>query len=467
MFGIRTPTKMPSDNKNDTGSPTPNNDVLPIQEDPNKTQTLDVRKSIGEWEAGKSTKNRNTPPPPTRNSNAASVQKQDHSPKPGPMTRLMEGRACVQKAKLNLSASRNLKAEIKSGVTQAIDRLYQLLKEAEAGKEQSKLRDEGMVGHTTENRERTIEEVEERITRRMEEHIKLMDENKESIERLNKNLEKQSEALERVTYAAVAAGRPEGRPPGRASLHSIVVTSRDEQETGEEILGRIREVVKAKEGGISIEAVRKARDRKIIVGCKTEKERENLKERLKKAGEHLSVEEIKNKDPLLILRSVLLINTDEDVLRAMRNQNRAIFHGLDAREDRLQIKYRKKARNPLTGHIIVSVCPTVWNRAIEAGRLHIDLQQVSVAEQSPLVQCSRCLGYGHSRRFCKEQADLCSHCGGPHMRADCADWLAGGDPSCRNCTRAKLDNSGHNAFSYECPVRRKWDVLARSAVAYC
>ncbi|KAL4707899.1 hypothetical protein ACJJTC_013690 [Scirpophaga incertulas] len=40
-------------------------------------------------------------------------------------------------------------------------------------------------------------------------------------------------------------------------------------------------------------------------------------------------------------------------------------------------------------------------------------------------------------------------------------------PECRNCAKAGLEGTNHNAFSRECPVRARWDAIARSTVAYC
>lgn len=61
--------------------------------------------------------------------------------------------------------------------------------------------------------------------------------------------------------------------PEQTALHSIVVTTSDENETGEDVLDRIRKVVNAKESGIAVERIRKAKDRKVKVGCKTNEER--------------------------------------------------------------------------------------------------------------------------------------------------------------------------------------------------
>lgn len=302
-----------------------------------------------------------------------------------PIGRGSEARACLNKGKLNLENSRNLKTEIKLGVTEALDRLYALVKEAEAD----------------------------------------------------------------LKKARTARARP------------------DETETGEEVLDRIRRTVDAKEGWVRVERARKARDRKIIMGFGSKEERKKVMDRIGKDGRNLSVEEVKNKDPRLFLRNVLSFNTDEDVLKAMRNQNSSVFRGLDAEDDRMEIRYRKRTRNPHTNHVILSVSPIIWRKVLDVGYVHIDLQQIRVEDQSPLVQCTRCLGYGHGKRFCQESVDLCSHCGGPHLKSECAEFVSNAPPTCKNCVRDKQEHTEHNAFSQECPIRGKWDTIARSTVAYC
>lgn len=364
-----------------------------------------------------------------------------------------------------MNNSRNLRTDIKTEVVQAIDRLFYIVKELDEEKKKKGGKEAGQPEKTGTEQKGQKEKCE--LMEKMEEHTKMLLENNKKLEDLRAAIEEQKGNLEGMTYAGVTASKPENRPPERSALHSIIVTSKEETDSGEVVLNKVREAIDAKEGWVKVSKVRKAKDRKIIMSCSTKEEREKVKDRLLKAGKHLNVEDAKNKDPLIILKDVLLANSDEDVIKAMRNQNREIFRGLDKSEDRLEIKYRRKARNPHTGHIIVSTSPRIWKRTVDMGSLHIDLQSVRVADQSPLVQCSRCLGYGHSKRYCKEAADLCSHCGGPHLRTECADWLAGSAPNCRNCSKADLERTEHNTFSNECPVRRRWDALARSAIAYC
>lgn len=392
-------------------------------------------------------------------------------------TLALEARACLCKAKTYLANSKNLRTDIKDGVLNIIDRLYQIVKtldkelenQKRGKKEEEKGIRTGEMGSlhplTPPNPSSTYCHDYE-LTKRMEEHTRLVKENNEKMEELKGMMTEHKKTLERATYASVAAGLKKGNTEEKKTLHSVIVTSSDEQETGDEVLNQIREAINAKEGGVTIDRVRKARDRKVIIGCRSEADRKKIKDRLDKAGGKLHTEEIKNKDPLVILKDVLAYNTEEEVLGALRKQNHKTFEGLGD-EDRMEVKYKRKSRNAITNHIILKVSPRLWSRLVERGAVQIDMQRIHVSDQSPLVQCSQCLGYGHTRRLCKEEKETCSHCAGPHRKIECPEWGAGAAPVCRNCASAKLGDTEHNAFSAECPVRRKWDALARATTAYC
>lgn len=457
MKALRTPAKNPTGDKN-VGE---NSSI--------------VRRSIGKFESGQvetelrpstsSSMNKTvtlgTPP----KVNAESPPKSKYANKTS------EARACLTRAKLNLRNAKNLKTEIRVEVVAAVERLYQLVKEAENGQDSS-LANRGTTeeGYPSPPPPPTlpVPRDDDELLKSLNEHSQLMKDSNEKIEQLKQMLEEEKRRVkDGETYASVAAVAPREPTRGQTALHSIVVTSKNETDTGEQVLNKIRDVIQAKEGWVKVEKIRKTKDRKIIVGCKTEGERDKVKERLKKANEHLQVEEVKNKDPLLILKNILKYNSDDDVLSALRKQNADVFEHLDPTDNRMEIRYKRNARNPLEHHIVLRVSPKIWQRMLGVGAVHIDLQRIWVADQTPLVQCSLCLGYGHGRRFCTQTIPKCSHCGGSHMRNECADFLAGAPPTCCNCAQAKLGHNEHNAFSQECAVRRRWDALARTTIAYC
>lgn len=424
-----------------------------------------VRRSIGEIEA-----RIKTPPSlqsinfnsknGSKNINFTNTTDREKSPQHF-KNKIAEARGCLIKVKTHINNSRNLRTDLKNGILEAVDRLYALVKETEEiGKEGRKLK----------NNDTSIlnDKVENKILSKLEEHSRVLKQNREEIEKLNETIKRCHDRVkEGVTYANVTAGPQKGSKTQDFALHSVVVTSENDIETGDQVVEKIRKVLNAKEEGVKIDKLRKAKDRKIIIGCKEKSEIEKIRNKIKMSNEHLKVEPIKNKDPLVIVYGVLQVNTDEEILKAIRTQNNKLFEDITEDQNRMEIKFRKKARNPHTTHVVIKVSPLIWKRLTETGVLHIDLQKVKVTDQSPLIQCSRCLGYGHGKRFCTENDDICSHCGGKHTKNECEKWHNADPPSCTNCTKDKSGNTEHNAFSMECPVRRKWDNLARSSITYC
>ncbi|CAD0200320.1 unnamed protein product [Chrysodeixis includens] len=378
------------------------------------------------------------------------------------------------KALKKMEESGNLRRDIKATVIEALENMARLVKEAEADKESS-------LSTRIEPTEDIIEIMKNDVgpavathAAQIEEHVKLLRENNVLLKGLKDEINNQKELLEKVstaTYASVTANqqtvKSDKTPKLKETLHSVVVTSKNDQDSGERVLEKIREAVDAKEGWIEVRNVRKAKDRKVIIGLSSKAERDKLKAKLLSVNDHLEVEEVRNRDPLLVLRGVLRMHSDEDIVKALRNQNRDLFHGVCEADNRAEVRYRRKARNPHTCHTVISVSPIIWQRAMLKKVVQIDLQPVRVDDQSPLVQCTRCLGYGHGKRFCTDPADLCSHCGGPHLKSECADFITGLPPKCKNCFNAKMNSTEHNAFDSSCPIRQKWDALARSTVAYC
>ncbi|KAL4720429.1 hypothetical protein ACJJTC_000137 [Scirpophaga incertulas] len=50
--------------------------------------------------------------------------------------------------------------------------------------------------------------------------------------------------------------------------------------------------------------------------------------------------------------------------------------------------------------------------------------------------------------------------------AECEAQKKGETPKCVNCTKANNSDTSHNAFSSCCPIKQKWDSIARARVAY-
>ncbi|XP_050355205.1 uncharacterized protein LOC126776601 [Nymphalis io] len=63
--------------------------------------------------------------------------------------------------------------------------------------------------------------------------------------------------------------------------------------------------------------------------------------------------------------------------------------------------------------------PEAWKRFTQAGKIYVGFGRCSVEDQPPLIQCAKCLGYGHTKQLCRAKGDTCSYCSGDHTGKDC------------------------------------------------
>ncbi|GBP64371.1 hypothetical protein EVAR_14940_1 [Eumeta japonica] len=207
--------------------------------------------------------------------------------------------------------------------------------------------------------------------------------------------------------------------------------------------------------GVAVDRIRKARRQKIVLSCSSVEDAKKIEERLKIRGADLKVAKPEMRLLTFIIRDVLKFNSDEDIVTSLRTQNRYLSEGLDWDKVRARVCYQRRARNDLECYSVLEVSAELYHRLIKTGFVYVELQRRPVCDQSPLVQCSRCLDYGHRKRFCKEVSERCAHCGGEHTGVICWARKEGEPPKCINCTKAGCEDTAHGAFSSECGVRAK------------
>ncbi|KAJ8707091.1 hypothetical protein PYW08_011225 [Mythimna loreyi] len=194
-------------------------------ERPGSSQLI-VRRSIGEWEAGrtepqaKSPANPNpsvTPPRPlttakkmtnslvTRRSSSGDTEVA-RKPEPKYPNLTAEARACLNKAKLHLGNSRNLKTEIKTEVLSAINRLFEIVKESEKRKSLAESATALAAGPISSPIPTEPQDGHRELQLRLEENSSLIKENIAQMERLKEVLvSNTASCVGEKTYASAAA----------------------------------------------------------------------------------------------------------------------------------------------------------------------------------------------------------------------------------------------------------------------
>lgn len=148
-----------------------------------------------------------------------------------------------------------------------------------------------------------------------------------------------------------------------------------------------------KRTGARVDWVRKAKNQKVVLSCGTKEDLALIQDQVHKS-KALRAEVPKANNPLIKIKDVLSCHTDAEMAEHLRVQNKHLFQDIKASDTTLKVRYRKKATNLHECHPIIELSPQLHRKFIEAEKVYLGLQRRPVEDQSPLVQCTKCLGFG-------------------------------------------------------------------------
>lgn len=268
-----------------------------------------------------------------------------------------------------------------------------------------------------------------------------------------------------LSYAS-AVGNREDR-----TRHAVIVSSSDQDATAESITSTIKDIIKPAVLRVGVSGMSKAKNNKVIITCPRKTDAEKILTEISKATTgSLKAQDGKLLRPTVILKGVAHEYKDEEILHMIIQQNDLIYEAIQGRkpEDCLKILRITKNRNEQLRNIVLIVDSTTRNALLHLGRINIGYMRVHVEDSSSLVQCFKCMGFGHSSPNCNALKDRCLHCAGEHKSMVCPkkdDDLA---TKCWNCskTSSNKDVYSHKANSRQCPYRKKMEERAQQRTDY-
>lgn len=239
---------------------------------------------------------------------------------------------------------------------------------------------------------------------------------------------------------------------------NIQIESTEPNLTSDDVLKSVKSSIDVISLGIGINKIRKIKNQKLVIGCNNEENRQILKDKLNENNKSLIIKQLENKRPLIKIIGVVDDLNDTQIPEAIIKQNRNLIE--DASIEQIRVQRRTKGRTKHLTNVILQVAPSIWHRLVDQ-KIHLGYQIVPVVDQSPIMQCFRCLGFGHTAKDCRNE-QRCGHCTMDHDTRSCPSRNV--QPRCLNC---QGEDDDHPAYSSVCPKWRKWDAIARSMISYC
>ena len=422
-----------------------------------------------------------------------------------PLSKLPEtAKKLYQEAKSLLEQSGNLKTTIREGVLSNLAGLYEIVlqlsesrntlqRQMEMNKEAAEECTTGVLGEVDlssfkESIVKAVQEVVEKTQSseviRLEKDIKNLQDSidqsskahEKDLRELRSALTRSADAQQKIAIAQSSSnlrqaqkvgtlGERELQPRSYASVaaqprYSVLIESADPKHTGQDILNTVKEKVDVVQLGLGVNGVRRLRNQKVAISCDTEVDRNTLKQAITGIDSKLTVSIPPIRKPLLRLIGVAHDLDDKRIEEAIPKQNAKFFADIDTKDAEIKVLRRTKGRTRDVSNVIIETNPKIWNQ-LRDQRLRLGYQVVPAVDQSPVLQCYKCMSFGHRAQECNSQT-RCGYCAMDHDTRDCSN--RGDAPKCVNCTGS---DHLHPAYSPECPEWVKWDKIARSTISYC
>jgi len=100
---------------------------------------------------------------------------------------------------------------------------------------------------------------------------------------------------------------------------------------------------------------------------------------------------------------------------------------------------------------VSSKCRLIHSLLVKNKYIYVNYSACRVSDYVKVLQCYKCLAFGHFAKHCRFTA-ICGHCAGGHELRECASRNA--DFVCGNCKRwTSFDVQSHSALNItNCPI---------------
>ena len=125
------------------------------------------------------------------------------------------------------------------------------------------------------------------------------------------------------------------------------------------------------------------------------------------------------------------------------------------------VRFARMGANGGLRKVFVMVSACAREALNELGHVFIGYRRARVVDETPLLQCYKCLGFGHTSNNCKNE-ERCGYCAAGHRTSDCKVKDDIGKHECFNCRKYMNVRANHRASSYDCEFYKRTQMSVES-----
>ncbi|KFM60419.1 Hypothetical protein in type I retrotransposable element R1DM, partial [Stegodyphus mimosarum] len=265
------------------------------------------------------------------------------------------------------------------------------------------------------------------------------------------------------SYADKVKARIKGQPERQRSRsrsrkrkeHKLLVFPKDESLTSQEVKDHLVKNINPNNLKIGVKSVKNVRKGGVIIETVKEDDIKILEDAIK---ENQKLKEIVEPQRPVAFKPRIIIYNVKEGIDAETLKETLITQNPDIKGEELEIKLNMNGR--FGKHWVCSVDPHSFKIIMKHKKINLFWSRKNVREYIQVTQCQNCLGFGHSKKFCKEEQS-CHKCGKTgHLQKECTK-----KERCKNCKNAnqelglKLDHK-HNAKDNNCSKPKCWSLYS-------
>lgn len=165
----------------------------------------------------------------------------------------------------------------------------------------------------------------------------------------------------------------------------------------------------------------------------------------------------KNLKPSIILKGISTDIPSEELTTIISKQNDCIKQLIQSPQD-LEFKFKKSNKNEKLYNAVFVTTPEIFKAVTQSRRINIDYYRIHASEYVPILQCYKCLKFGHTKNHCNHSKEICSFCATEgHDFRHCPFKQNPQRLKCHNCheynQKHKITDktTSHSATSNTCP----------------
>lgn len=177
---------------------------------------------------------------------------------------------------------------------------------------------------------------------------------------------------------------------------------------------------------------------------------------------------VRKPEPLKAVITILGVEEEEckgDLIKSMMSQNPELTSlvpdGGNVKDYIRVVRYARMGANARLWKVFIMVSANARVRLNELKQVYIGYKRVRVVDDTPLLQCFKCLGFGHLSMHCKN-TERCGYCAEGHRTNECPVKNECSKYKCYNCKKYMNVDAVHRASSYEYEFYKRTQVNVES-----